>query len=298
MKKLTYIKISVFLAICLVAGIRVTAQDSVVAEPTVKVRYFIDNNSMQYVMVQSGLQAGKKFEPLPKQVVKLFLDSSSAENLITKTYTDENGKAKITIPITLQSKWNSSPKHKFIAVLEATSVEDERTTELEVTKAKILIDTVTNDGIRSITGQVFYYENNEWVPAKDVELRLGVQRFGGILSAGAEESFTTDSTGAVSVEFNKDSMPGDQKGNIMLVAKVEDNELYGNLIVGKKVPWGIPTTVEKGFFDQRTLWSTRFRTPLWLLFMAYGIMLSVWGTIIYLVIQIVKIKKLGVAAAV
>ena len=81
----------------------------------------------------------------------------------------------------------------------------------------------------------------------------------------------------------------------MLVAKVEDNEQYGNLIIEKTVPWGIATRVDNSFFNQRTLWSTRFRTPWWLLFMAYSIVIAVWGTIIYLVLQIVKIKKLGVA---
>jgi hypothetical protein len=119
---------------------------------------------------------------------------------------------------------------------------------------------------------------------------------GGILPAGDEETYTTDSTGSVTAEFKKDSLPGDEKGNIVLAAKVEDNDLFGNLLVEKKAPWGIATKPDKNFFDQRTLWSTRFRTPIWLLFMAYSIVIGVWGTIIFLVFQIVKIKKLGITS--
>ncbi len=88
-------------------------------------------------------------------------------------------------------------------------------------------------------------------------------------------------------------MPGDQKGNIVLVAKVEDNDQYGNLLVEKTVPWGVALKPEKNFFDQRTLWTTRFRTPFWLLFMAYSIVIGVWGTIIYLVTQILRTRRMG-----
>ena len=133
----------------------------------------------------------------------------------------------------------------------------------------------------------------DWVPAKDVEMKVGVARSGGILSAGDEETYTTDSTGTVNAEFKKDSLPGDQKGNIALVAKVEDNDQYGNLLVEKTVPWGVALKPEKNFFDQRTLWTAQFRTPLWLMFMAYSIVIGVWGTIIYLISQLFKIKKLG-----
>ncbi len=137
--------------------------------------------------------------------------------------------------------------------------------------------------------------NNEWVPAKDVEMKVGVERNGSILSAGDKETYTTDSTGIVSVEFKRDSLPGDIKGNFILAAKVEDNDQFGNLLVEKTVPWGVTLKPDQSFFNQRTLWSTRFKTPLWLLFMAYSIVIGVWGTIIYLALQIVKIKKLGVA---
>lgn len=97
------------------------------------------------------------------------------------------------------------------------------------------------------------------------------------------------------MEFKRDSLPGDVKGNFILAAKVEDNDQFGNLLVEKAIPWGVTLKPDQSFFNQRTLWSTRFKTPLWLLFMAYSIVIGVWGTIIYLILQIVKIKKLGVA---
>ena len=173
--------------------------------------------------------------------------------------TDKNGKAKSFLPPSLKAAWEASPLHKFIAV--ATGKEEETTAELEIIKSKIKIDTAIEEGTRRITVQVMKYENSEWVPANEVEMKVGIQRLGGILSAGDEETYTTDSSGTVNVELTKDSLPGDEKGNMVLVAKVEDNDQYGNLLVQKTVPWGVALKTDKSFFDQRTLWTTRFRTP-------------------------------------
>ena len=208
----------------------------------------------------------------------------------------KNGKAKSFLPPSLKAAWDANPLHTFIAVAEGKE-EEQPATELEITKAKIQIDTVSEEGARSITVQVMKYENSEWVPANEVEMKVGIQRHGGILSAGDEEIYTTDSSGIATVELKKDSLPGDQNGNIILVAKVEDNDLFGNLLVEKTVPWGVALRSNNSFFDQRTLWTTRFRTPIWLLFMAWSIVIGVWGTIFYLIVQIVRIKKLGKAVS-
>ena len=137
-------------------------------------------------------------------------------------------------------------------------------------------------------------EHNEWMPAADVELKVGIQRFGGLIPAGDEETYTTDSTGKVTAEFKREGLPGDEHGTIILAAKVEDNDQFGNLLIQKKAAWGVARKIDHNFFDQRTLWSTRFKTPYWLLFIAYSIIIGVWGTLIYLIRQVVKIIKLGV----
>lgn len=266
-----------------------SAQDSAAASTSVNLRYFILNNNIHYLVAETRIKEGKKFKPVPRQKLEVYLDTTGEENLVMKAITDENGKAKMIIPPALQRRWLSSPKHTFISVLNAEPAEDGVT--IEVTRAKVMIDTATVDGIRSVTASVKYLEGEEWLPAADVEMKVGVARSGGILSSGDELTYTTDSTGTVVVEFNKDSLPGDQQGNLKLVAKVEDNDQYGNLLVEKTVPWGLAFKPDRSFFNQRALWSTK--TPLWLLFMACSIVIGVWATIIYLLWQIYKIKRLG-----
>ena len=296
MKQLNKTNICILLLFSFFANANnVSAQDEEAAEPIVNLQYFVSNNSMHYLIVQSSNKVGRKFLPVAKQAIHVYLDSEDAANLLASTITDETGRAKVLVPPAFKEKWNSTPNHTFIAIAKGATPEDDLTTSLDIIKARMEIDTTWSDGVRSINVSVAFEENNEWIPANEVEMKIGVARSRGILTGGEDETYTTDSTGTVSVEFVKGTLPGDEKGNFIIVAKVEDNEQFGNLLVEKIVPWGVPVIIENNFFDQRTLWSTRDRSPWWLLLMAYSIIIGVWGTIIYLVIQLIKIKKLGTA---
>jgi hypothetical protein len=274
----------------------INAQDSVTSTPVLSVRYFLPENKIPYVEVSTKKKSGKKFEPIKSIPVNVYFNEATENNLLGKIVTDINGKGRVALPASFKATWDSLTEFKFIAVSDSSGGVESLSFDVTIKKAILVIDTTSSEGTRTVTAQLKEKKGNEWVPVKDIEMKVGVNRMGGILSAGDEETYTADSTGTVTAEFKKDSLPGDQQGNIVLVAKVEDNDAYGNLLVEKIVPWGIAFTPEKNFFDQRTLWSTRYRTPYWLLFMAYSIVIGVWGTIIFLVLQIIKIKKLGITS--
>jgi len=291
----TLLKLVAILAFAFI-GKTVFAQKETKTDILVSYRYFVKNNTLPYLLVQTKIKADNKLQVLPGVVLKLFLDQSIPENLIAKVRTDEKGMAKAALPVSLKTIWDSSATHKFLAVMEATSLEEETSTELEITKAKIVLDTVTEEGIRKVTAQVLGLENGEWTPVKDLEVKIGVRRLGGDIKIGEEENYTTDSLGQLTAEFKIDSLPADdKKGNIVLIAKTEDNDRFGNLFQEKTVPWGAYFERQTNF-NQRSLWATRDKTPIWLLLMAYSIVAAVWGVILYLIFGLVKIKNLGKTA--
>lgn len=286
-----------FLFSCILAlTLNSSAQEAEKSTLSLNLGYFSKNNSSQYLIVNTQTRIEGRFYPVKDIPVSLYLDEVAEENLIAKVKTDETGKAKAFLPLNLKDKWNATATHTFLAVFEADKKFDEASGEMTITKSKMQIDTVSDETTKSITVTISKFENDEWVPVKDVDVKIGIARSGGILGAGEEESYTTDSTGVAIAEFTRDSLPGDINGNIVLAAKVEDNDEVGNLFVEKTVPWGIATKHANDFFQQRTLWSTRYHTPPWLLFMAYSIIIAVWGTLIYLVFQLLKIRKIGVKA--
>ena len=296
MKRIFKIKIGI-LSLLVSLGFVVTAQDSVKNELILTVSYFMENNKIIYLKANTKNKIDSKFQPIKNIPVRLYLDSESDSSFIGKITTDETGSAKAILPPSLKTLWEASSGHTLLGFTEASDDFEAVSSETAVTKTKMSIDTSSDGETRSITVTVMAQKGGEWIPAPDIEMRVGIKRMGGILSAGDDETYTTDSTGMVTVEVKKDSLPGDEKGNIILAAKAEDNDQYGNLLIEESVPWGVVTMPDTDFFNQRTLWSTRFRTPVWLLIMAYSIVIGVWGTIIYLIFQIVRIKKLGLKEA-
>jgi len=272
-------------------------QDSAVSSTVLSVRYFLPENKVPYIEVSTKNKKGRKFEPVKGIPVNVYLNEAGEKNLLGKTITDFSGTGRVALPASFKATWDSLNEFKFVAVSDSSAGVESLSGDVTIKKAILVIDTTSAEGVRTVTAQLKEKRGNEWVAVKDIEMKLGLKRSLGNLSVGDAETYTSDSTGMASAEFKHDSMPGDVKGNLILVARVEDNENYGNLVVEKPVPWGVASKADLKFFDQRTLWSTRFRTPLWLLFIAYSIMIGVWGTIIYLVLQIIKIKKMGKAVS-
>jgi hypothetical protein len=290
MKKLIHLRFKFLTGVftCLILQANSVAQDdSVASNPMIKLHYYSENNNLQYLVVESMLKSGKTLTPQVNKRYDLYL-SDSTETLVAQVRTNNKGKALATVPSSFKTAWGLTTKHNFKLRDEA----GESVADLNITKARISIDTTNEEGVKNIIAILQKQENNEWVPVPEAEMKVGVSRLLGNLSGGDEETYTTDSSGTVTVPFSKENLPGDTAGNILLTVEVVDNEELGNLKTYKKVPWGVATKPVNGFFEQRTLWSTRYRTPIWLLFMAYSIIAGVWGTLIYLLFQIVKIRRL------
>ncbi len=268
------------------------AQDDARSPLVVGVSYYSIDNKLPYLMVNAKSKVNGKFQPVNGAVIKLYLDKDSSGKglgLIGKVVTNEKGKGGTDIPPALEQIWKASATHTFMAVTDKTKQFDETNTEISVAKARITIDTADD---KNVTAMVTEFKGNAWVPVKGVDVKLGIKRLGGDLQIGEEQSYTTDSLGQVKGEFKKLGMPGDAAGNLVLVAKVEDNDQYGNLRIEKSIPWGVKFVA--GYdFGKRALWASRFHSPFWLVFMAYAIVISVWGTLIYLVFLLIKVKKLG-----
>jgi len=268
----------------------VTAQkDEEKGREIVRLNYYNESNSIQFLVVESVLKKGKEITPLQDRVFEIFLNSAEEANLIGRIKTDEKGKAKVFIPPSLKEAWDTLERHTFIVV----HGEEEVIGDYMITKSKLTLDTVNDDGVRSIIATLMKMEAGEWVPVQDAELRIGIERLGGMLSVSDEESFVTDESGEVTAELTKLNLPGNNKGNYTLIARVDEHDEVGNIMIKKSVPWGVPVVADSEFFNKRELWSISSRAPFWLIFMAGFILLSVWGTLIYLMVQIFKIRKLG-----
>jgi len=70
--------------------------------------------------------------------------------------------------------------------------------------------------------------------------------------------------------------------------------MFGNLETTIQVPWGKSSHYINSHFEARSLWARGDKVPIWLAILAYSIIFSVWATLIYLIIQVLKIRRIGV----
>lgn len=257
----------------------------------ITINYFIINNKVPYLLVKVNTKVNGKFKNVAGVGLKLFLDKDSTGTFIGNAVTNEKGVAISYIPPSVKKEWATSVKHTFLATFNGDKKYNSSKADLTVAKAKILI-AVSSD--KTVTASVFEMKDTTWTPVKGVDVVLAMKRMGADLTINETPTFTTDSTGKASGDFKRDSIPGGAKGNITLVAKIVDNDQYGNLVIEKTVPWGAKF-VPVNTFNRRTLFATRNKAPIWLLFIAYGIAITVWGILIILVFNLFRIKKLGEA---
>jgi hypothetical protein len=253
-------------------------------------KYYNDNNLMQHLVVQAKSKIDGKFQKIENISVKVFINNKQDKNnLIGTGTTTERGELIVLITPKAKTEWIKSATQNFIAVSATTKEFDEATGSTTITKAKLKIDTLEG---KVVHAKLLVLSDTIWKPMPGVEVVLAVKRIGGNLNINETATYVTDTAGNITAEFKRDSLPGDSKGNLVLIANVIDNDVYGNLTAEMTIPWGAKLIYMTNY-NHRSLFARRGHSPYWLEFLAYGIILAVWVVIIYLLIQIKHIVKLG-----
>lgn len=123
-------------------------------------------------------------------------------------------------------------------------------------------------------------------PASDVEVGFFMKRYFGDLPFG-EVGGATDANGMIQAEVPVD-LPGGEEGKAFAFVRLADyDEVTAETEVNVK-----PIHIEN-LLDERSLWTVGAMAPWWLIFTYFGLLIGVWGTLGYVVFQLVKIKQEG-----
>ncbi len=122
------------------------------------------------------------------------------------------------------------------------------------------------------------------IPVPEAVLGIFVQRWFKPLKIGEG---TTDEKGEATVEV-PGNLPGDAKGNITLLAKLDENEMYGNLETNVTQKWGIPVSDKLNELP-RALWSSH--PPYWMMITFIILVSVVWGHYLVILIQLFRLRK-------
>jgi len=153
-----------------------------------------------------------------------------------------------------------------------------------VKRARLEITPVKEDSLLTVKIKLVDLSTGAETPVPETDLGVFVNRMFSALKLGEGK---TDETGEASVEI-PNNLPGDAKGNITLLARLDDNEVYGNLEAAVTQQWGVPVSDEVKKLP-RALWSPY--PPMWMLITFVILMSAVWGHYIVIIVQLFRLRK-------
>jgi hypothetical protein len=125
-------------------------------------------------------------------------------------------------------------------------------------------------------------------PAPGVTVKFFVKRMFSLLPIG--KPVTTDDSGTAAVKF-PNNLPGGSDGQVVVVAKLDDDPTYGSLQVQDSIKWGALVPAGDGNWENRSLAASRSKAPMFLIVASNVIIVGIWGTLIYVILQLFKLRN-------
>lgn len=201
-----------------------------------------------------------------------------------KVKTNMMGKSRFTLKDLSTVKPDSTNTYNIEISFEGNDKFKSASKSLSFKNANIDAKLVTIDSINYISA-TFIDKSTDSVLVGRL-LKVQIQRlFKPLL---IEEFNETDEDGTVLVPI-PEGIPG-VDGNIAIEVLISDSDEFGTVKAIVNAPIGKPI-VDESTFDERTMWSPRSKTPLFLLIFPNILTFGIWGIIIYLITNLFKISK-------
>ncbi|HWR33605.1 MAG TPA: hypothetical protein VN451_08770, partial [Chitinophagaceae bacterium] len=220
---------------------------------------------------------------LPLLKVTLLLVSDTAEKELGFVITNGEGKAVLNVKPDMLTA-DKEGKLYFKAVFAGNKAMEATDQEITIKKARLEITPVKDDSLLNVQVKLIDVGTGTETPVPETVVGIFVHRSFNPLKIGEG---TTDENGEVTVEVPA-NLPGDAKGNITLLAKLDENEVYGNMESGITQQWGKAVS-DKNQELPRALWSAH--PPLWMLITFILLITVVWGHYIVIIYELFRLRK-------
>ena len=216
-------------------------------------------------------------------LTSFFLVTDSGETELGNAKTDIAGIAKIQVKETALSL-NKEGKLHFKCQTAANKTIEAGEEELTVKRGRLVLTANKQDSTQSLSLKLVDLSTGGEKPLVETDLAIYVKRMINPLKIAEGK---TDSSGVADVEIPS-KLPGDSKGNIELIARLDDNEDYGTIEASTVQAWG--TRISDTVTDlPRSLYSTH--PPIWMLVTFIILVTVVWGHYIVIIYELFRLRK-------
>ena len=250
--------------------------------------------AIQFISVQKGDSTIDLKTKLTSKVKGVFIKlpfiklsflqvTDTAEKVLGFVITDRDGKAVYNVKANAVATDKEGKLH-YKAVFAGNKAMEPAEEELTIKRALIILTPIKADSLLSVQAKLVDMGSGTLIAVPEAALGIFVKRSFNSLKVGEG---TTDVNGEATIEIPA-NLPGDDKGKITLQARLDENELYGNLETSVVQQWGVPVAVVQQKFP-RSLWSTQ--PPLWMLITFIVLITVVWGHYIVIIFELFRLRK-------
>jgi hypothetical protein len=279
------IKHSLFLVIISVFfGTTTLAQSTKKNTVRLRVQYVKIMDTEVYFDIKATSRIDKKNVNVADIDLNVYNEVDDESILIGKVTTGMDGVSRFTIEDINSIQHDTTNVYNVKVAFKGNDAFKKASRSVSFKNADINAKLVTKDSINYITATLL--DVSTGVPLEDESLSVQVQRL--FQNLQIEEFNITDENGTIIVPI-EDGIPGID-GNLTIEVILSENDDYGTVKAIVIAPIGTPI-VDESTFDDRTMWSPRNKTPIFLLIFPNLIIFGMWGLIIYLITNLFKITK-------
>lgn len=234
--------------------------------------------------IKASLKVKKdSYEPLEGGVIYFYNILDTLQITLDTVKTNSKGEAKFLLEEEFSNYQDSTGILNFMVEFPGDSITKEDDADIQIKPMDLNISFLQEDSIKYIFASAKSLDpQNSTSPIQDLNISIFIKGTFSLLKIGEQ---TTDELGMIKHEFPVD-MPGDTAGVISIVAKVMENDDYGNVESMSEINWGriTPPIVIK----HRGLGDTD--APLWMVYTLIILLSAVWFHYLYVLIMLIKIR--------
>ena len=258
------------------------SQEAEKISPYNTLQYFKNTDNQSSLQTTLTYSKNRMEIPIPGMEISFFTSSTKKE-LLARVVTDDKGIARLTIEDVSKLPPDKEGLWQFVSENNGNDTIEASTTELSVKDAELEMSLSVVDSIRTITLTATTIQKGQRIPVSGEVVMIYVPRMFSLLPVAEA---TLDENGAATVEFPAD-LPGDEEGNLKIIARIEENPTYGNVEKSTFRNWGIPTSYSVPT-THRALWTKT--PPMWMIVTLSILLAGVWGHYLFAVISLILIK--------
>jgi hypothetical protein len=258
----------------------------------IQLDYFNTNNEEYTIRATVKTKEGRSYVTVEGALVMFTVaeENGDFDAVLGEVVSDEGGVAQITGNL---SELPSTGIITFKAAIAESADFKKYARKLEVRNAVMAVEYASRDSTNLIKVRCSLIDSaGQDTPISDLVIKVYVERLFGELPVSTKFNETDDS-GRTEILFPH-NVHGNTEGQLVIVVRVEDSEEYGNLVNRSEISWGIPLP-KNGHLHERLLWAAKYNAPVPLVIIVNGVLIAVWGMILYIVLNVVKIFRIGKA---